>query len=251
MDALTVDTLAEVLQEPNRPLLTQVLRTLGQDRTNAVLTATLQFEANGGMLTTDGTRRRTPGGTFFQLVRQQARPHERRRLFPRPAPQTPAPIQSQAPPQVLTWDELQAIATILPQGEATVKLTLIGRREVVLRQVPLRTCAAVGAAVIIVLLHLAPLSGGEVADGSASFSGTAAVLSRSSDLWMGCCVGALFGREILTMLGTVHTLHRQKCLAVRGTVGAILGPLLLQTPSDVGGACLPMCVTIGLACLAV
>jgi hypothetical protein len=28
MDALTVDTLAEVLQEPNRPLLTQVLRTL-------------------------------------------------------------------------------------------------------------------------------------------------------------------------------------------------------------------------------
>ncbi len=130
MDALTVDTLAEVLQEPNRPLLTQVLRTLGQDRTNAVLTATLQCEANGGMLTTDGTRRRTPGGTFFQLVRQQARPHERRRLFPRPAPQTPAPIQSQAPPQVLTWDELQAIATILPQGEATVKLTLIGRPDV-------------------------------------------------------------------------------------------------------------------------
>jgi hypothetical protein len=41
MDALTVDTLAEALQEPNRLLLTQVLRTLGQDRTRAVLTATL------------------------------------------------------------------------------------------------------------------------------------------------------------------------------------------------------------------
>jgi PHAX RNA-binding domain len=61
MDPLTVDTLAEVLQEPNRPLLVQVLRTLGQDRTRAVLTATLQCEANGGMLTHDGTRRRTPG----------------------------------------------------------------------------------------------------------------------------------------------------------------------------------------------
>jgi hypothetical protein len=70
MDALTVDTLAEVLQEPNRPLLMQVLRTLGQDRTRAVLTATLQCEANGGMRTKDGTRRRTPGGTFFQLARR-------------------------------------------------------------------------------------------------------------------------------------------------------------------------------------
>ena len=30
MDVLTVDTLAEVLQEPNRPLLTQVLQILQQ-----------------------------------------------------------------------------------------------------------------------------------------------------------------------------------------------------------------------------
>src|SRR5439155_9782951 len=119
MDPLTVDMLAEVLQEPNRPLLTQVLRTLGPDRTRAVLTATLECEAAGGMLTTDGTRRRTPGGTFFQLVRQQARPHERRRLFPRPAPQ-----HSQGQPQVaaaLTWDEVQTITQTLtthPAGEA-------------------------------------------------------------------------------------------------------------------------------------
>ena len=55
MDALTVDTLAEVLQEPNRPLLTQVLRTLGQICCRAILGDTLQCEANGGMLTTDGT----------------------------------------------------------------------------------------------------------------------------------------------------------------------------------------------------
>ena len=87
MDALTVDTLAEVLQEPNRPLLTQVLRTLGQDRTWAVLTATLQCEAAGGMRTKAGDRRRTPGGVFFQLVKQHATPRERHRLFPRPAPQ--------------------------------------------------------------------------------------------------------------------------------------------------------------------
>ena len=129
MDALTVEKLAEVLQEPNRPLLTQVLRTLGTDRTTAILTETLTCEANGGMLTKDGTRRRTRGGVFFQLVKQQATPHERRRLFPRPAPQ-----HGQKKPQalaVLTWEEastlMQTLATE-PAGEArTMKLTLIGR----------------------------------------------------------------------------------------------------------------------------
>src|SRR2546429_1043303 len=129
MDALTVDTLAEALQEPNRPLLTQVLRTLGTDRTTAILADTLTCEANGGMLTKDGTQRRTRGGVFFQLVREQATARERGRLFPRPAPQ-----HGQRQPQTpagLTWDEasilMQTLATE-PAGEArTMKLTLIGR----------------------------------------------------------------------------------------------------------------------------
>ena len=72
MDVLTVDKLAEVLQESNVPLLTQVLRILGPDRTTAILADTLACEANGGMWTKDRTRRRTPGGVFFQLVKQQA-----------------------------------------------------------------------------------------------------------------------------------------------------------------------------------
>jgi hypothetical protein len=129
MDELTVDKLAEVLKESNRPLLSQVLRTLGPDRTSTVLLETLQCEAAGGMRTTDGTRRRTPGGTFFQLVRQQASPHERRRLFPRPAPQH-SQGQPQAP-RALTWEEANALVQTLetePPGEArTMKLTLIGR----------------------------------------------------------------------------------------------------------------------------
>ena len=70
MDELTVEKVAAVLQEPNIPLLRQVLRTLGQDRWGAILTDTLTCEAQGGMLTKDGTRRRTPGGVFFQLVRE-------------------------------------------------------------------------------------------------------------------------------------------------------------------------------------
>ena len=87
MDVLTVDTLAEVLQESNVPLLKQILRTLGQDRTRAVLTATLQCEAQGGMFTKDGTRCRTPGGVFFELVKERTTPQEHQRLFPRPIAQ--------------------------------------------------------------------------------------------------------------------------------------------------------------------
>src|SRR5919198_4981635 len=130
MDPLTVDTLAEVLQEPNHPLLAEVLRMLGQDRCAAILADTLACEANGGMLTKDGTRRRTPGGVFFQLVKDRATRQERHRLFYSPTPghpKPPAPVQALAQPQVPTWEEVQALAQPLPQGEATVKLTLIGR----------------------------------------------------------------------------------------------------------------------------
>jgi hypothetical protein len=133
MDALTVEKIADVLQEPNIPLLRQVLRTLGQDRCTAILTETLQCENDGGMLTNDGTRRRTPGGIFFHFVRQQATPQERRRLFPQPPSQPGAGPSRPSPPAptVLTWDEahtlMQTLATEPPGEARTMKLTLIGR----------------------------------------------------------------------------------------------------------------------------
>jgi PHAX RNA-binding domain len=130
MDTLTVEQLAEILQEPKVPLLRQVLRTVGPERCVAILAETLTCEANGGMLTKDGTRRRTPGGVFFQLVKERVTPQERQRLFPPPGPrhhQTPAPARPQGHPQAPTWEEVQALAQTLPQGAATVKLTLIGR----------------------------------------------------------------------------------------------------------------------------
>jgi hypothetical protein len=133
MDVVTIDTLAETLQEPNRPLLGEVLRVLGQDRCAAILADTLTCEASGGMLTRDGTRRRTPGGVFFQLVRERATARERHRLFPRgttPPGAGQPPRQPQAP-TVLTWDEARPLMQTLaaePPGEArTMKLTLIGR----------------------------------------------------------------------------------------------------------------------------
>jgi hypothetical protein len=129
MDALTVDKLAEVLQEPKRTLLAKVLHTLGTDRVTAILTDTLQCEANGGMRTKDGIRRRTPGGVFFQLVKERTTKDERRRLFPYAAPQ--GQQQPQRPPTALTWSEANTLMQMLasaPPGEArTMKLTLIGR----------------------------------------------------------------------------------------------------------------------------
>ena len=130
-EELTVEHVAQVLQEPNRPLLTQVLRTLGQICCRAILGDTLQCEANGGMRTKDGSRRRTPGGVFFQLARERATTHKRWHLFPRSAlPQPQAPALPHAQPQAPTWDEVQAVVNTRPQGEAPVTLTLIGRPEV-------------------------------------------------------------------------------------------------------------------------
>jgi len=134
MDELTIEHLAEVLQEPKIPLLRQILRTLGPARTIDLLTEALQVEAAGGMLTKDGSRRRTPGGVFFQLVKERVTAKERRQLFPRPAAQhTRASMLAQphTSPQLLTWDEVSRIIETLatgPVGEArTMKLTLIGR----------------------------------------------------------------------------------------------------------------------------
>jgi len=128
MDTLTVEQLAAILQEPKVPLLRQVLRTVGPERCAALLADTLACEASGGMLTKDGTRRRTPGGVFLQLVKERATRQERQRLFSRAMPQQPkAPAQPHGHPQAPTWEEVQVLVQTLPQGEATVKLTLIGR----------------------------------------------------------------------------------------------------------------------------
>jgi hypothetical protein len=128
-ETLTVDHLAAALQEPKVHLLRQVLRTLGAERCAALLADTLTCEANGGLLTKDGTRRRTPGGVFFQLAKAHCTPRERARLFPVQRRSGPsASGASEATP--LTWAQLTELAQTCdahPVGDATMKLTLVGR----------------------------------------------------------------------------------------------------------------------------
>jgi hypothetical protein len=94
-----------------------------------VLVAALQCEAHGGMLTRDGTRRRTPGGTFFTLMKERVTAEQRRQLFPWNTPRPPRKLPRG--PQAPTWDEVRPLLeqrTTLRAGEARImKLTLVGR----------------------------------------------------------------------------------------------------------------------------
>ena len=125
MDTLTADLLAETLQEPKKALLAKVLRTLGQERCQTIFADTLTLESTGGMLTRAGDRRRSPGGTFFHLVRQQCSKQERARLFPYQAAKTPQQQPQPAPalaPMTLTLDHWKGL-TPMPVT-ATLKLVL-------------------------------------------------------------------------------------------------------------------------------
>jgi len=126
LDTLTADTLADTLQEPNVPLLRQVLRILGPERCAQLLTEALTIEAAGGMLTRAGDRRRSPGGVFLQLVKDRCSGKERHRLFaPAPAKQPPkqtTPAAAPVPALVLTlalWKGLKPMPVT-----ATLKLVL-------------------------------------------------------------------------------------------------------------------------------
>lgn len=139
--------IAQALNEPNIALLRTVIEAIGPEQAQAHLAATLEIEAQGGMLTADGSRRRTPGGVFFLLARKAMPGNLRRKIWPMlPKPkatsQSGASAQTQAKPKpaplpTLTWEEAkqlisQAVQTI---GEArTVKITLVGRPGRVVEQ---------------------------------------------------------------------------------------------------------------------
>jgi hypothetical protein len=119
---LTAEEIAQLLDEPNVLLIKKSIRVIGGTRVEALLEQALHIEANGGMLTNDNSRRRTPGGTFFALMRDAVSGKERYRLF------SVAPGTPQAPVAPCTWDDVQEASNeLIDAQEATMKLTLIGR----------------------------------------------------------------------------------------------------------------------------
>jgi PHAX RNA-binding domain-containing protein len=69
----------------------RIVQTLGPERALQLLEQAMATEARGGLMLLDGSRRRTPGGVFFRLVREQTTPTERNRIWPwikKPKPNT-------------------------------------------------------------------------------------------------------------------------------------------------------------------
>ena len=107
-----------------RETIERLVEVKGEEWALTVLAETMKIEAEEGMLTDDGKQRRTPGGVYFKLVKNQISPKERQEIF------GPAWAASRKP-ILLTWEEAEQLsneALNLPKGEASiVKVTIIGR----------------------------------------------------------------------------------------------------------------------------
>lgn len=61
-----------VLNEPKHYIIYRVVKVLGSQKALELLEQTEEIEDNGGMRVMDNSRRRTPGGTFFQLLKKDS-----------------------------------------------------------------------------------------------------------------------------------------------------------------------------------
>lgn len=143
-----VDAIAAQLGETEaqpRWQIARAVRVLGEQRVQELVAEALTIEDAGGMVLPDGSRRHTPGGVFFRLIRERATSRERGRIFrPQGRPgQGQAQGGHRAPEQALApiaWEEIAADLPALFIGaeksgkEAKVKLTAIGRPSKVREQ---------------------------------------------------------------------------------------------------------------------
>merc|ERR1719247_1356025 len=75
------ERIATELQEKDRELMESVVEHLGVEQALQVLSETRDVLAKGGMLVPDGSRKRTPGGTFLTLVQERVTPEERKSIW--------------------------------------------------------------------------------------------------------------------------------------------------------------------------
>jgi len=134
--AMIADQLGETEEWPRRNI-DIIVRALGRTQSRQLLEQTLQIEANGGEMLPDGSRRRTPGGIFFNLAYTTGQPkpgkhlkRPMRRHMPKPkAEKHPTQLASQ-PAIVFSWDDRIAAIKEAEQEKGnvnTVKITVVGR----------------------------------------------------------------------------------------------------------------------------
>ena len=142
----TADSIAQQLGERTfhpRAQIERIVERLGPETALAFLQETLALEARGGLMLPDGSRRRTPGGVFFSLVRSrvapevwtdiwQARFRSKAKTAPprTQLPEAKAPSLELPEPPPFPWEDRLGVMgdALSERGVATtVKVTLIGR----------------------------------------------------------------------------------------------------------------------------
>lgn len=68
-DDKVVDEIVYRLQEPKKDLIERVVQVIGTKKAIELLGETASLEENGGVYTMDGSRRRTPGGVYLNLLK--------------------------------------------------------------------------------------------------------------------------------------------------------------------------------------
>ncbi|XP_053159129.1 phosphorylated adapter RNA export protein [Hemicordylus capensis] len=63
------DEIAYRLCEPKKDLIVRVVKTIGKKKAIELLMETAEVEQNGGLFIVNGTRRRTPGGVYLNLLK--------------------------------------------------------------------------------------------------------------------------------------------------------------------------------------
>jgi hypothetical protein len=113
----TVSYIAQELGETERKPISTIQRIVdryGEDFALELLEETRKVEDQGGLIIHEGTRRRTPGGVFFYLIRGRISEEEVKEFFYEPP---------------FSWKDRLKDLPILREyrGEARVKIMLIGR----------------------------------------------------------------------------------------------------------------------------
>ena len=122
------DLLNETEKQSRRQIVF-VIKDMGLEFAQAILQETLAIEAQGGMMLPDGSRRRTPGGVFFKLVRDRVPPKIRYQIFRPQNTNPPSPSQPTSSTSTFTWANRRRIVAPLreaPGTAATVKALLVG-----------------------------------------------------------------------------------------------------------------------------
>lgn len=123
----TEDTISHIakslgeVEETPLAQITGVVRVLGEDGALSLLNETLEIEKGGGMTLADGTRRRSPGGVFFQLARRKLPPEEKKLIFREKKPEQPESVPPSAPGDAAKFPRRRVVEVVPARAPARGK----------------------------------------------------------------------------------------------------------------------------------